>query len=250
MDSDIVRFLVELSDSVRNLLKGRFVGSYLHGSLSMSAFQPVESDIDVVITVDASLADSITDDLRELLDGLPVPRSAAGLDLGLLATEHARHLTKEACWEASIQVRRLPAGQKAHAQERSDPFLYLDVAALREHGIALAGPAIRESFGPVAPGLVLSACAENIRVWASRDVFHDAASGVLNACRAWRYLEEGILTSKPEAGAWASARLENRTLVDAALARRGGDTSRTLADAEVKDFCRSVLWLLENRGAD
>jgi len=104
MDDDIVRFLLELNDSVRNLLDERFVGSYLHGSLTMAAFQPTEGDIDVIVTEDCSLKDTIRDDLRHTARSLLLPASASGLDLGVLSTDVALDMTEDACWEASIQV--------------------------------------------------------------------------------------------------------------------------------------------------
>lgn len=216
----------------------------------MAAFKPTESDVDVIVLVNESLNETLRGRLRDRIGDIPLPALATGLDLGVLTTGAARDMTEGTCWEASIRVSRDPTGQQAYACERSDSTLFMDVAVVHRHGIALAGPSVEESFGIVDPRLVLNACAENVRVWARRDVFHDPASGLLTACRAWMYLDEGILVSKPEAGTWASSKLEDSSLVDAALARRSGDNSRCLADADVNEFCNRVLRLLENHVAD
>ena len=92
---------------------------------------------------------------------------------------------------------------------------------------------------------MLSACIENVRLWAERDVFSDPASGVLNACRAGQYLEEGKLSSKPEGGQWALTRGGERDLIESALARYRGEESRFPSDAEVKRFFQGVLNQLE-----
>ncbi len=247
-DQEIARYLSDVTGTVRQLLGENFVGSYLHGSLTMAAFQPTKSDIDVIVTVDWPLNDTMRDVLRNRVGSVPLPAAASGLDLSLLSTDVARQLTENSRWEVTIQVSRTWSGQDARERERADPFLFVDVALLRQHGIALAGPSIEESFGPVAPRLILKASAENCRIWADRDVFNDPASGILNVCRAWRYLEEGSLVSKPEAGEWARSKLEDSALVDAALAKRRGDTSQSLSDAEVKGFCQRIFRFFEVRG--
>lgn len=247
-DQDIARYLSDLDSSLRELLDENFVGLYLHGSLTMAAFQPTKSDIDVIVTVDWPLNDSMRDDLRNTVRSVPLPVAASALDLSLLSTDVARQLTEDSRWEVTIQVSRTSSGQEARERERSDPFLFVDVALLRQQGIALAGPSIQESFAPVAARLILRSCAENSRIWANRDTFHDPSGGVLNVCRAWRFLEEGSLGSKPEAGEWARSKLDDSALVDAALATRRGDTSQSLPDAEVKGFCQRVFRLFEARG--
>ena len=64
---------------------------------------------------------------------------------------------------------------------------------------------------------------------------------VLNACRGWRFTEEGVWSSKDDAGAWALHRTDAPALVEAALAVRHGDRSHTLDPARVDAFQRRVL---------
>ena len=70
-----------------------------------------------------------------------------------------------------------------------------------ERGWALVGPEAQAIFAPVPLSWLRAACLEDVRIWAGRDVFHDPVSGVLNACRAWRYMAEGALGTKSEGGA-------------------------------------------------
>lgn len=114
-----------------------------------------------------------------------------------------------------MRVARAVSGQTVDIGDRDDPMLSVDVELLRQSGILLAGPSIESSFSPVPPRLILRACAQNCRVWAERDTFHDPVSGVLIACRAWCFLERGRLASKPEAGKWARTQLVDSTLIDA-----------------------------------
>jgi hypothetical protein len=69
---------------------------------------------------------------------------------------------------------------------------------------------------------------------------------VLNASRGWRFAEEGVWSSKDDAGAWALARTDDPATVEAALAIRHGDRSRTLDPARVDAFQRRVLDRVEH----
>lgn len=144
-----------------------------------------------------------------------------------------------------LQLNRTETGQHAQDREPRDPRLALDLALARQQGLALAGTPIDEAIGPIPPNLVLRACTDNIRRWAARDVFSDASSGILNACRAWQYLEEGILVSKVEGGQWALGRGGDRDLIEWALARSGGEDCELPPDTEIKHFFQRVLSLLE-----
>jgi hypothetical protein len=75
---------------------------------------------------------------------------------------------------------------------------------------------------------------------------NDAASPnrVLNACRAWAWLEERRWPSKTEAAAWAIAAGGDASLIELALARRRGDASESLptdAVARLTDMVRRRL---------
>jgi hypothetical protein len=63
---------------------------------------------------------------------------------------------------------------------------------------------------------------------------------VLNACRSWRYAEEGVMFSKDEAAAWAQSRAEDPSIIDWTLAIRRGDRSRSPDPAEVRAFVLNV----------
>jgi hypothetical protein len=63
---------------------------------------------------------------------------------------------------------------------------------------------------------------------------------VLNAYRSWRYAEEGVMSSKDEAAAWAVSHTADPSLVESALAIRRGDRSRSLDPAEVRTFVLGV----------
>ena len=69
-----------------------------------------------------------------------------------------------------------------------------------------------------------------------------APSSVLNACRAWRCTDEGVLSSMDGAAAWARDRLDSpgAELVDRALEPRRSDAPGSLDGERVRALLRVV----------
>jgi hypothetical protein len=122
----------------------------------------------------------------------------------------------------------------------------LDVELARQHGVTLVGPKPRTVFAPVPAAWVLEACAEELRTWVGFCHYNDLSSGVLNACHAWRYAEEGVLSSKAEGGQWTRSRTVAPSLIDAALATRRSEAGGAMADGDVNTFVRHALRLVED----
>jgi len=98
----------------------------------------------------------------------------------------------------------------------------IDRGVLHAHGIALAGPPAAEVFADPGRALLVPLLAETLR-WCLAD--GAGAEAVLAACRALRYAEEGVWSSKAAAARWAEARVDDPDLVEQARrARAGGGT--------------------------
>lgn len=54
--------------------------------------------------------------------------------------------------------------------------------------------------------------------------------------------------SKPDAGEWAKTEVADSALIDAALAKRRGESVPPLPDAEVKAICEWVYQMFARRG--
>jgi hypothetical protein len=113
----------------------------------------------------------------------------------------------------------------------------IDRAILHERGIALAGPAARDVFGPIPQAVLLPIVAESLHWHLDDEAEPDDA--VLNACRALRYGVEGVWSSKPEAGEWAMRRGRGAEVVGVALAAREGVGS--VDEDAARAFVRGVL---------
>ncbi len=222
---DVNAVLDELLSGAQMALGERFVGMYLFGSLASGAFDPQRSDMDVLVVPDAALSDE---------------------EFAALAGMHARFADSDSPWATEIEVSYI----SRDALRRYDPArrLYpridrgsgcLSVMAhdidwiiqryvLREHGIAVTGPALSELIDPVQPDDLRRAEVHLMRIWwgpMDEDPAKLQRRGyqtycVLTMCRVLYMLEHGTVVSKPVAARWAREMLGERwsPLIERALA--------------------------------
>jgi streptomycin 3"-adenylyltransferase len=94
-------------------------------------------------------------------------------------------------------------------------------AVLREHGRAVRGPTPASIFPEIPRSMLLDTFRGELE-WAMENA--SPSYQLLNACRVWRYVDEGVLCSKTAAGEWARARVDDPSTIDAALRHRRGLT--------------------------
>ncbi len=238
-------FAMDLARGPRDRLGEGLVGVYLHGRVATGEDVPGKSDADPIAVCANPLPAGQRDSLRELLVASAPPPGLPVVDLGVLTAGAA------ACPERLVRGELVLRGERegdclAVSDLGGYPGDLLDVEMARQHGVALVGPDPREGFAPAPAVWVLGACAEALRKWARRCRYAGPASGLLHACRAWRYAEEGALSSKAGGGEWARPRTAAPALIDAAPAVRRGKPGVAMPDGAVNAFVRRTLQRVED----
>jgi hypothetical protein len=220
--------LAALLSGSRGILGDDFFGMYLSGSLASGGFDIETSDIDFVVV---SNADTIA--LQAELGGLNRRIQASGLP-----------------WAAKLEGSFLPLHVFEDFNPNRVPFPTIGMGGwygldnkdieralqrfvLREHGIALAGPAPRTFIAPVGPEVLKAEARDVLHGWWRSQLADPTrlkrrgyqAYAVLSMCRILYTLETGGVASKPAAAHWAQARLSEhrRRLIDRALVWRDHD---------------------------
>ena len=230
-------YLISLTVRLKQILAENLIGIYVSGSIAYDDFTP-RSDIDVLTVSAETLSHGIKAKLaRELSnDNLRCP--AAGLDLILVNCACASSVPETPTFEFSIST-----GEKWETEvEYGGVYeeLLLEFAICSEFGQALYGPAPREVFAVVPPAR-LEAILRNVIEWHRKFLFHPFHDplghyAVLNACRAWRFAEENVLSSKTGGGEWVLARSPGQKVVGDALDIRLGRYSGKLDKLAVEQF--------------
>lgn len=165
-----------------------------------------------------------------------------GLELSVVTRQSAL----QPCWPAprfELHVTTAPEDSKVvdgHGRP-GDPDLVLHYAICRAAGLLVGGdPRPREVFGSVPRRIVLERLVDEL-AWAVEHAPSEYV--VLNACRAWRYAQEGDLVSKVDGGRWAleqPLRPSYAPLISAALGRQTAASDPVLPADEVEQFTRYV----------
>jgi hypothetical protein len=241
----IDQVLKGLLSGSREILGSNLFGLYLFGSLASGGFDPDTSDIDFVAVTRLDCAGETAARLGEL----------------------SRQLQQTgAPWAAKLEGSFLPA--RLFEEPDPDYGLYPTIGMggwfgmdhkgierplqrfmLREHGIALAGPAPQSFIAPVGAEALKRETREVLHGW-WRSQLDDPvrlrrrgyqAYAVLTMCRMLYTLDTGSVSSKPAAARWARPRVAEpwRGLIDRALVWRDDDG--------VDDFAETlelVSWML------
>jgi predicted nucleotidyltransferase len=229
----------ELAGRLRGLLGAELVGVWAGGSYALGDFDPARSDLDVAAVARGPLAReaklAVADALRH--EALPVP--ARGLELVVYKAAAVGVPTAGEAFELNLNTgAQIPFRLDLEPGEIERHWFPLDRAILAAHGVAVLGPPAGEVFAPMPRELLLPAVHESLEWHLRRGVSGDD-DAVLNACRSLRFLVEGRWSGKGEAGRWALAHVDDRELLQAALAAR--TRSAQLERERVERFVRAVL---------
>ena len=82
-----------------------------------------------------------------------------------------------------------------------DKDLAAHITVTRQSGLVLCGKPIHEVFAAVPPACYLDSILADIGPGATLD--SDPAYTLLNLCRTWAYLDDGLVRSKLQGGHWA-----------------------------------------------
>jgi hypothetical protein len=210
---DVNAILSTLHADIKEIIKDRFVGMYLYGSLSSGDFDPTTSDIDFLVVTEGILPNEMIAELEGMhdriwssglkwaskLEGSYVPRD--------LIRAHDPH--GPACPTVNET--------KFFLDPRGSDWI-IQRHVIRECGVVIEGLDPKSLIDPVS--------AEDIRKsvmgvlyewwfpmlddpsWLHDHEAGDRAFGVITMCRVLHALEHGTIVSKPKAMAWARAQLE------------------------------------------
>ena len=222
------------------LLGDDLVAVYLGGSGALGGVAAAQSDVDLVAVCAAAPGGELRRAIVAGLGGLAMGWPMRGLEFVLYTRAAVADPAERPRFELNLNVGpRMPYHLSLDPASEPAHWFVLDLAILRDHGRPLAGPPARDLVGPIPRRRLLEALRDSL-AWHGA---HERAlqQSVLNACRGWRFTEEGVWSSKDDAGAWALSRTDDPATVRAALAVRHGDRSATLDPARVDAFQRRVL---------
>jgi hypothetical protein len=149
----------------------------------------LQSDVDLVAVCADPLSDGCKRAIIDLLTREALTWPVRGLEFVLYARAAVTTPLPAPRFEINLNVgRRMPLHASVDPALEPVHWFVVDLAILREHGVALAGPAARELIPPIPRTRLLDALLESLAWHAAHE--RQLHSTVLNAGRGWRYAEE------------------------------------------------------------
>jgi hypothetical protein len=239
LDEATSAYLGAAVERLHGLLSHDLIGVYLIGSGSMGGFDPRTSDIDVAAVVTGPLT---VNQKQRIVRGLAHPAfpcPVRKLELVVYDTEAVTGVSPSLRWELNLDTGP-EIGVEASLDPSTEPghWFVLDVAMARTHARRLLGPPPDVVFGEIPRERVLRALLGSARWHRGNDP--RGAQSVLNACRAWRWVEDATWSPKPEAARWARVRTDDPAIIDAAVAVRETNGAHVLDPRTVERFVTIV----------
>jgi streptomycin 3"-adenylyltransferase len=216
------------------------VGIYLHGSLAMGCFNPVRSDIDLLVVSEHPMPLSTKWRVAQVLlrlSGAPSPieisfLNRAQLDPWTHPTPFDLHYG-ESHREQFEHDLRSGRWKDWNRQVGRDEDLAGHVKVARCRGVCLWGERIDDALPEVPRADYLASVLADL-TWSRDRAGVTLDYRVLNLARAWAYLETDAVMSKEEGGVWALGELPERhsPTIKAALRLYRGDADAAVLDDE------------------
>ncbi len=234
--------LEHLVGKIKDIAGDRLVGVYLHGSLAMGSFFPERSDIDVIAVTDQALENEQYRLLTEYLlarSDHPFP-----IEISVLNKEQLQHW-KHPClfdyhfsedWREHFEMEPAVHFNKGGMR---DADLAAHLTILNKRGQVLYGSPIKEVF-PFIPvedykHAILADYQDCLE-----DMDDDPVYSILNMLRVYRYLLDGMINSKLEAGEWGLLQLpEYQSVLRKVIAVQKDDSK--LLDMQELDSLREAI---------
>jgi hypothetical protein len=240
LDGPATRSARAVARALGEALDGNLVGVYLYGSATLGDFVPGHSDLDLLTVCHRPLE---PDEGRRVADAVwstRLSRSAKGVDLHVVPLHSAT--TPHAVPAYDVQILTAFGMERfSCAGDDRESRLNMQYVCCRRHGYPLIGPDPRKVFAPRSRTWYLRELREEL----SRSRSWNPIYTVLNACRDWRFAEEHLICSKVAGGEWACERLEDPSIVDAALCWQREGAGPELPAADVDAFVAHVATILE-----
>jgi len=255
---NVQKALDGLVNKTREYFKDDLVGMYLHGSLAMGGFNPVSSDIDILIVVKNPLSLDQKKELGKMFVDLSEGVPGNGYELSIVTVDAVQNFVYPTPYEFHFSYDQKEAflqGLIDFSNGAVDPDLAAHFLITKKRGVCLYGQPISEIFKEVPKEYYLDSLMKDA-AWSYNKIIETSDDestlpvyAILNFCRMLALLQVDLVASKLEGGEWALKNLprEYHQIIEEALKeKRESGAGKGLDSKSVKEFARYAMQLIQD----
>ncbi len=191
-------------------------GIYLHGSLAMGCFNPTQSDLDLLVVSQEKMpAAAVPPILASLLE---ISRRPVPVEVSFLNQQDLRPWQHPALYDLHYSEGWREEMWRQHEDGswtekflavKRDSDLAAHITMTLKYGVCLWG----ESAAAVLPTVPPADFADSILTdvdWTSERMLKFPVYTILNLCRGYAFLRDGLILSKAQGAQWALQNLEEK----------------------------------------
>ena len=239
--------LSRLIEVLKEELTDALTGVYLHGSMAMGCFHPLQSDIDILVVCREKRSSEsyrrIADQLIRIEDEMHIPK---GFEISIVlesAVTRGQYLTPFEFHYSAYHRDKYRNDPDYLCGGHEDPDVVAHMAVIYDRGIVLYGKPIKELFQPANREHVIHSIASDANS-ALEEIVDNPVYYVLSLSRVLLYIQESVIYSKREAGerAVAEAMPEHQELISQCLAKYNGEReSVNVEHTRLRDYAEYML---------
>ena len=247
---DCKSILEIISAQYNELLGENLTGIYVHGSIAFGCFNWDRSDIDFIVVIKNPVSQKTKLQLLRVLEDLREYAVPKGFEMSVVLERYCKKFVYPTPYELHFSIDCLE-------QYLENPILLCDddcktdydlaahFTVIANFGVVLCGLPISEVFGAVPRENYVDSILKDIEN-AKSDVLDYPVYIILNLCRVYAYVRDGLVLSKMQGGRWGLDNLPKQyyNLIACALSNYARGTEFLKDEAVQIGFCEYMLKLL------
>ncbi len=242
---DLRKYIYLLNEETKELIGEGYVGTYIHGSLALGGFLPKSSDVDLLLIVSQEISKECKKNLTDLF--LKKSGEIFPIEISILSISQLNKWEHPSKFEYhySEYWRDFHENNKEFQEipVQRDPDLAAHLTIINQNGIAIEGPDIVRIFPPIPKEHYIQALIVDVKDGLD-DIQENPIYFVLNLLRVYKYMIDGSIIGKKEAGEWGVSYFPlHKETINTALQKYQGKCEFFNLD-KLLDFQREMQRLL------
>lgn len=247
---DYQALLHVIAEQYSEVLGENLVGIYVHGSIAFGCFTWGKSDVDFIVVVEDSISQQVKLRLLDVLESLRSDAPEKGFEMSVVRRKYCGDFVYPTPFELHFSNGWLEQYLKnplslCGDECKVDADLAAHFTVINHVGIALCGRPIGEVFSEVPKEDYLHSIRLDVEN-AEEDVHENPVYVILNLCRVFAYVRDGVVLSKEQGGHWGLKNLPvcYHGLLTAVLNNYTQDMPIDVDKSVEVEFCKYMIRVL------